>query len=147
MKLHELEQSPERKNRKRIGRGPGSGHGGTATRGNKGQKSRAGGTKRAGFEGGQLPLYRRLPHQKGFKALKRDRFCVVNISRLNAFPSGTTVTRGLLYENGIIPSPDVLVKILGEGKLAANLTVQAHAFSTQAKEKIELAGGKVEVVS
>lgn len=147
MKLHELEQLPGRKRRKRIGRGTGSGHGKTATKGNKGQKARSGGTKRAGFEGGQLPLYRRLPHQKGFKALKQNRFWAVNVGRLNAFSAGTTVTRGLLYEKGVIPSPDVAVKILGEGELNVNLTVQAHAFSAQAKEKIELAGGKVEVVS
>jgi large subunit ribosomal protein L15 len=147
MKLHELEKLPGLKKRKRVGRGTGSGHGKTSTRGNKGQKARAGGNKRVGFEGGQLPLYRRLPHQRGFKPLKRNSYFPVNVTRLLLFPAGSTVTRGLLYEMGLIPSAGVNVKILGDGELNVNLTVEAQAFSASARSKIEAAGGKVEMVS
>jgi len=145
MQLHELEKLPEIKRRKRLGRGTGSGHGRSATKGNKGQKARAGGPKRIGFEGGQLPLYRRLPRQKGFKPLSKEVFFPVNLDKLNSFGAGATVTRGLLYERGIIPSPEVNVKVLAGGILKVNLIVQAQAFSAKAKDQIEALGGKAEV--
>ncbi|MCX5975982.1 MAG: 50S ribosomal protein L15 [Coprothermobacterota bacterium] len=147
MKLHELEKLPGLKRPKRVGRGTGSGHGKTSTRGHKGQKARAGGPKRIGFEGGQLPLYRRLPHQRGFKPINRVSFYPLNVAKLGLFPAGSTVTRGLLYEMGLIPSADTNVKILGDGELKVNLSVEAQAFSANARAKIEAAGGKVEMVS
>lgn len=145
MQLHELEKLPEIKRRKRVGRGTGSGHGRSATKGNKGQKARAGGPKRIGFEGGQLPLYRRLPYQKGFKPLSKEVFFPVNLDKLNSFSTGSTVTRGLLYERGMIPSPEVNVKVLAGGVLKVNLIVQVQAFSAKAKDQIEALGGKAEV--
>jgi len=145
MKLHNLEKQPGTKKPKRVGRGPGSGHGKTATYGHKGQKARSGGIKRLGFEGGQIPLYRRLPHQRGFKPLKKQEFSPVNLSRLNVFAEGVTVTKGLLYERGFIPSLDAAVKILGDGELEKSLIIQAEAFSKKALEKIEKAGAKAEV--
>jgi large subunit ribosomal protein L15 len=147
MKLHELERLPSLKKAKRVGRGTGSGHGKTSTRGHKGQKARAGGPKRIGFEGGQLPLYRRLPYQRGFKPINRIAFYPLNVAKLSLFPAGSTVTRGLLYEMGLIPSVGANVKILGDGELKVNLTVEAQAFSANARAKIEAAGGKVELVS
>jgi large subunit ribosomal protein L15 len=145
MQLHELEKLPEVKRRKRVGRGTGSGHGRSATKGNKGQKARAGGPKRVGFEGGQLPLYRRLPYQKGFKPLSKEVFFPVNLVKLNSFGAGSTVTRGLLYERGMVPSPEVKVKVLAGGVLKVNLIVQVQAFSAKAKDQIEALGGKAEV--
>jgi large subunit ribosomal protein L15 len=145
MQLHELEKLPEVKRRKRVGRGTGSGHGRSATKGNKGQKARAGGPKRVGFEGGQLPLYRRLPYQKGFKPLFKEVFFPVNLVKLNSFEAGSTVTRGLLYERGLIPSPEVKVKVLAGGILKMNLVVQVQAFSDKAKNQIEALGGRAEV--
>jgi large subunit ribosomal protein L15 len=145
MKLHNLDKLPGLKKPKRVGRGPGSGHGKTSTYGHKGQKARSGGTKRLGFEGGQIPLYRRLPQQKGFKPLKKIIYSLVNLSQLNIFEEGTTVTKGLLYEKGLIRSLDAPVKILGNGELKKNLTIQADAFSQKALEKIKQAGAKAEV--
>ncbi len=145
MKLHNLHRLPGVKKPKRVGRGPGSGHGKTSTYGHKGQKARSGGTKRLGFEGGQIPLYRRLPQKKGFKPLKKVEYALVNLSQLNIFEEGTTVTKGLLYERGLISSLEVPVKILGDGELKKSMIIQADAFSRKALEKIEQASAKAEV--
>ncbi|MCR4429135.1 MAG: 50S ribosomal protein L15 [Caldiserica bacterium] len=145
MKLHNLNKLSGIKKPKRVGRGPGSGHGKTSTYGHKGQKARSGGTKRLGFEGGQIPLYRRLPQRKGFKPLAKTFPSLVNLSQLNIFEDGTTVTKGLLYEKGLIRSLDVPVKILGNGELKRKLIIQAESFSQKALEKIKQAGAKAEV--
>lgn len=147
MKLHNLDRLPGLKKSKRVGRGPGSGHGKTSTYGHKGQKARSGGTKRLGFEGGQIPLYRRLPQQKGFKPFKKTSYALVNLSQLNIFEDGTTVTKGLLYEKGLISSLETPVKILGNGDLRKRLLIQADAFSQKALKKIEEAGAQAEVQS
>ena len=143
MKLHEL-RSPEgsRKNRKRVGRGTGSGHGKTAGRGMKGQLSRSGGGKPPYFEGGQLPLSRRLPHKSGFTNLFRVQYSLVNLDRLTEFRQGSSVDPEAMVEAGLIKSSDELVKVLGRGELKHALTISAHKFSASAKQKIEAAGGK-----
>ena len=133
------------KTRKRIGRGEGSGRGGTSTRGHKGAKSRSGYSRQRGFEGGQMPLYQRLP-KRGFKNRFRKVWSIVNLDTLNRFESGTVVTPALLLESGIIKSLKDGIKILGKGNLEKELIVHAHSFSTQAKEKIEIAGGRTEVI-
>jgi large subunit ribosomal protein L15 len=149
MKLGDLHPAPRsRKGRKRVGRGPGSGHGKTSTRGHKGQKARAGGGKAPGFEGGQMPLYRRLP-KRGFKNPFRREFAVVNVAELaRRFPQGGEVTPELLTGSGLVRGGSRLVKILGEGELPAGapLTVRAHAFSKTAADKIQAAGGRIEVI-
>ncbi len=146
MILNELRPVPgSRKKRKRIGRGEASGRGGTAGKGHKGQRARSGGTKGPGFEGGQMPLQRRIP-KRGFTNIFRTEYQEVNVSRLNAFDAGTEVTPELLRERRIIRKKNVKVKILGKGELKAALTVKAHAFSKSAEEKIKSAGGKVEVI-
>jgi large subunit ribosomal protein L15 len=144
MKLHEL-RSPEgsHKNRKRVGRGTGSGHGKTAGRGMKGQLSRSGGGKPPYFEGGQLPLSRRLPHKSGFTNLFRVQYSLVNLDRLTEFRQGSSVDPEAMVEAGLIKSSDELVKVLGRGELKHALTISAHKFSATAKQKIEAAGGKV----
>jgi large subunit ribosomal protein L15 len=144
MKLHEL-RYPEgtTKNRKRVGRGTGSGHGKSATRGTKGQKSRSGGNLRPYFEGGQLPLMRRLPHKTGFTNLFRLQYTVVNLDRLAAFKKGSHVDLEAMVEAGLIKSVDLPVKVLGRGDLDNALTISAHKFSASAKAKIEAAGGTV----
>ncbi|MFQ6057762.1 MAG: 50S ribosomal protein L15 [Anaerolineae bacterium] len=146
MKLHEL-RPPKgaKKKRKRIARGN-AGRGGTyAGRGRKGQKARAGGTKGPYFEGGQLPLVRRLPHKRGFTNIWRVEYSVVNVNRLDErFEVGAEVTPVTLAEVGLIKSPDEPVKILGRGEIGKALAVKAHAFSASAREKIEAAGGSVE---
>ena len=142
MKLHELRPAEgSRKAPKRVGRGTGSGLGRNAGKGEKGQKSRSGGGVRLGFEGGQMPLYRRLP-KRGFTNI----FAKINIDRLNMFENGTVVTPELLMEKGVIGKVYDGVKILGNGDLEKNLTVKAAKFSKAAAEKIEAAGGKVEVI-
>jgi len=143
MKLHEL-RSPEgsHKNRKRVGRGTGSGHGKTAGRGMKGQLSRSGGGKPPYFEGGQLPLSRRLPHKSGFTNLFRVQYSLVNLDRLTEFRQGSSVDPEAMVEAGLIKSSDELVKVLGRGELKHALTISAHKFSASAKQKIEAAGGK-----
>ncbi len=134
--------------RKRIGRGYGSGHGGYATRGCKGQKSRAGNNKvRPGFEGGQLPIIKRLPRKRGFVNIFRKEYAIVNIGSLNAFAPGSPVTPQRLWEAGLVDSPTKPVKILGDGELRQPLDVQADKFSAKAQGKIEAAGGKAEVVA
>jgi large subunit ribosomal protein L15 len=130
---------------KRKGRGSGSGNGKTGGRGHKGQKARSGGGVRIGFEGGQMPLARRLP-KRGFNNIFAKRLNAVNISALNAFEDGATVNLQSLLDAGILSDCKYGVKILGNGELSKKLTVQATAFSASAKEKIEAAGGKAEVI-
>jgi large subunit ribosomal protein L15 len=129
----------------RVGRGMGSKMGKTAGAGNKGQQSRRGYSRRAGFEGGQMPLHRRLP-KRGFSSPFPKEFAVVNVESLNAFAAGDTVTPELLAGHGIVRAMRDGVKILGDGELKIALTVQAHAFSKSAREKITGAGGKAEVL-
>jgi large subunit ribosomal protein L15 len=139
--------SPESiKKRKRVGRGNGSGHGTTSGRGTKGQLSRSGGKTRIGFEGGQMPLQRRLPHLKGFKNTRKKVNNPVNIAQLERFKDGSVIDYDLLEKNGLITKKSNPVKILGNGKLAKKLTVRANSFSKTAVSKIEKAGGKAEVV-
>jgi large subunit ribosomal protein L15 len=146
MKLHELKPAEgSRKQRNRVGRGIGSGNGKTAGRGHKGQNSRSGGGVRPGFEGGQNPLYRRLP-KRGFTNPTRKEYTIVNLDTLNRFEEGTTVTPALLLETGVIKSLRDGIKILGNGDVNVKLSVQAHKFSQTALEKIESAGGKAEVI-
>ncbi len=128
----------------RVGRGIGSKLGKTAGAGNKGQKSRKGYSRRAGFEGGQMPLRRRIP-KRGFHHPSRE-FAVVNVALLNGFPAGTTVTPELLIGSGLVRMARAPIKILGDGELKNSLTVQAHKFSKSAAEKIAAAGGKAEVL-
>jgi large subunit ribosomal protein L15 len=135
------------KKRKRIGRGPGSGHGKTATKGHKGGKARSGaGGLGAGFEGGQMPLQRRLP-KRGFTNIFKKEFQVVNLKDLSDFESGSVVDAEALAQAGLVGSAARPVKILGEGEMKASLTVRASAFSDSAKAKIEAAGGKAELAS
>ena len=129
----------------RVGRGMGSKMGKTAGAGNKGQQSRRGYSVRPGFEGGQMPLHRRLP-KRGFNSPFPKEFAVVNLDRLNAFGAGETITPELLTDRGLVRAQRSGIKILGDGELKVALTVKAHAFSKSAREKIERAGGKVEVL-
>lgn len=146
MKLQDLQPAPgSTKKAYRKGRGAGSGNGKTAGRGHKGQWARSGGGVRPGFEGGQMPLARRLP-KRGFTNIFGTTYAPVNVSVLERFENGTEVTTELLLETGIISKALDGVKILGNGELTKNLTVKAAAFSASAKEKIEKAGGKVEVI-
>jgi large subunit ribosomal protein L15 len=146
MKLHEIKPAEgSRHTRKRVGRGIGSGNGKTAGRGHKGQNARSGGGVRPGFEGGQNPLYRRLP-KRGFTNPNRKVYAVINLDRLNQFAEGTVVTPELLLEAGVIKNVRDGVKILGNGELNVKLTVQAQKFSQSAVEKIEALGGKTEVI-
>ena len=133
------------KNRKRIGRGTGSGHGKTATKGHKGQKARSGGSIKAGFEGGQMPLQRRLP-KRGFTPLDRVVYSLVNISQLDVFDAGTNIDSDALISKGLIKSNRFAVKILGNGDITKSLKVVAHKFSQSAKDKIVAAGGSVEEI-
>lgn len=145
MKLHELENL-NKKSRKRVGRGAGSGLGKTSGKGHKGQNARSGGGVRAGFEGGQLPLFRRLS-KRGFNNYNfRTVYAIVNVSDLNRFEEGTTVTKELLMESGLVKKELDGIKILGNGKLEKKLTVKASKFTNSAKEKIEANGGKIEVI-
>lgn len=146
MKLHELKPSPgSTKKRKRLGRGTATGQGKTAGRGQDGQKSRSGGGVRPGFEGGQMPLYRRIP-KRGFKNIFGTVYSEINIETLNRFEDGTEVTPELLKKTGILKKQLDGVKVLGNGELEKKLTVKAHKFSKTAAEKIEAAGGKAEVI-
>lgn len=146
MKLHELRPAKGAvKNRKRIGRGTGSGTGTTAGRGSNGQNSRSGGGTRPGFEGGQMPLFRRIP-KRGFKNRNKVEWTIVNIETLNAFENGTEITPALLIETGIIKKTNDGVKILGNGELNKKLNIKANKFTKSALEKIEAAGGKAEVI-
>lgn len=146
MKLHTLQPAEgSRKLRNRVGRGQGSGNGKTAGRGQKGQKARSGGSVRPGFEGGQLPLFRRLP-KRGFTNINRKDYAVVNLETLNRFEDGTTVTPALLIESGVVKNELSGIKILGDGNLEKKLTVQAAKFSKSAEEAITGAGGSIEVI-
>jgi large subunit ribosomal protein L15 len=146
MKLHNLKPSSgSKKKRKRVGRGTGSGLGTTAGRGMNGQNSRSGGGTKPGFEGGQMPLYRRLP-KRGFTNIFQKEYAIVNLETLNQFDDNEEVTVELLLENKIIKKELDGLKILGNGELNKKLTVKAHKFSKTAKEKIEAVGGKAEVI-
>lgn len=146
MKLHELKPAEgTNKSKKRLGRGTASGQGKTGGKGEKGQNARSGGGVRPGFEGGQMPLYRRLP-KIGFTNIFRKEYAVVNLYDLDRFENGTVVTVEVLKQNGLVKAMKDGVKILGTGDLTKNLTVQAHKFSKTAAEKITAAGGKVEVI-
>ncbi len=134
-----------RKSRKRVGRGPGSGLGNTSGKGDKGQRARAGASNARGFEGGQMPIQRRLP-KRGFKNPFRSEYAPVNLSKLEVFAEGTVVDRQLLVDSGIVKSGDVLIKILGTGELKKKLTIRMQAASKTAIEKIEKAGGTFEKV-
>ncbi|MFL6516979.1 MAG: 50S ribosomal protein L15, partial [Bacillus sp. (in: firmicutes)] len=137
MKLHELKPAEgSRKERKRLGRGIGSGQGKTAGKGHKGQNARSGGGVRLGFEGGQTPLYRRLP-KRGFTNFSRKEYAVVNLDALNRFAEGTEVTPELLIESGVVSNEKAGIKILAKGNVEKKLTVKAHKFSSAAKEAIE----------
>lgn len=145
MELHTLKPPKgSKKNRKRVGRGAGSGLGETSGKGHKGQKARSGGKKRPGFEGGQMPIYRRLP-KRGFKNFFRQEFQIVNVADLSRFAE-TELSPESLLSAGLIKKAHVPVKILGNGELKKAFTVKANAFSKSAKEKIEQAGGKALVV-
>jgi large subunit ribosomal protein L15 len=146
MQLHDLSPAPgSRKNRKRVGRGRASGQGTTAGRGNNGQASRAGGTKGPGFEGGQMPLQRRIPKLPGFKNRFRKEYVPINVGRLEAaFATGDVVDVAALVEKGFVKSIKVPVKVLGDGELTKALTVKVDKVSAGAAEKIAAAGGKVE---
>lgn len=146
MKLHELKPRKDaNKKRNRVGRGPGSGNGKTSGRGQKGQKARSGGNVRPGFEGGQMPLVKRLP-KRGFTNPTRKEYAIVNVETLNRFAEDSVVTPEVLLEKRIIRKLQDGVKILGNGQLDVKLTVKAHKFSASAKEAIEAAGGKTEVI-
>lgn len=146
MKLHELTPAAgSKKTRTRVGRGLGSGLGKTSGRGQKGQNSRSGGGVRSGFEGGQMPLYRRLP-KRGFKNVFAKEYAEVNVSQLNRFEDGETVDPVALIEAGILKNVRDGIRILGNGTLEKKLTVIANGFTKSAEEKIVAAGGKVEVI-
>lgn len=146
MKLHELSPAAGSKtDRKRIGRGHGSGWGKTAGKGHKGQKARSGGSIRPGFEGGQTALARRIP-KRGFNNIFATEYTVINVSDLERFVDGTVVDTELLKAAGLVTKELDGVKVLGNGELTKSLTVKAAAFSASAKEKIEKAGGKAEVM-
>jgi large subunit ribosomal protein L15 len=145
--LSQLKSNPgANKKKKRVGRGDGSGHGKTSCKGHKGQRSRAGGGVRPGFEGGQMPLQRRIP-KRGFHNPFKKRSSVINLEQLEDFPSGSEVTPEVLLERGLARGNQGRIKILGNGSLSKPLTVKAHGFSSKAKEKIESAGGKAELIT
>jgi len=147
MKLHELKPpAGSRKRRKIVGRGPGSGHGQTSGRGEKGQKARSGGGSHPWFEGGQLPLHRRVP-KRGFTNIFRKEYVILNVQDLERFDPGTAVTPATLAEAGLVRAAAVPVKILGKGPLSKPLTVSAHGFSKGAAAKIRAAGGTLEVIA
>ncbi len=148
MKLDELRPAPgAKKRRKKVGRGPGSGHGKTSGKGHKGQKARSGGVKAGGFEGGQMPLYRRIP-KRGFVPYGgKAEYAVVNLKSLGAFPANAVVDPDALVAAGLIKRSDrARVKVLGEGDVAHPLTVKAHAVSESARAKIAAKGGSVEML-
>lgn len=146
MKLHELRSNEgSRKARKRVGRGMASGHGKTSGKGHKGQNARTGGGTRLGFEGGQTPLFQRLP-KRGFTNVTRKEYAIINLDALNRFDDNTDVTPELLVETGVVSKLKSGVKVLANGKLEKKLNVKAHKFSNAAKEAIEAAGGKTEVI-
>lgn len=146
MKLHELKPAEgSTKNRKRLGRGVGSGWGKTAGRGNKGHNSRSGGGVRPGFEGGQMPIHRRLP-KRGFTNIFKKEMAIINVSDLDRFDAGTVVDEAALVKNGLVKGRRNGIKLLGSGDIKIALTLQINAISRSAKDKIEAAGGTVEVI-
>ncbi|MFC7442643.1 50S ribosomal protein L15 [Laceyella putida] len=146
MKLHELKPAPgSRHKKKRLGRGISAGQGKTAGKGHKGQNARSGGGVRPGFEGGQNPIYRRLP-KRGFTNPNRVEYAIVNLDTLNRFEEGTVVTPELLVQEGVVKNLKDGLKILGNGELSKKLTVKAHKFSASAIEKINAVGGATEVI-
>ena len=146
MKLNTLSKSPETKVTKRVGRGPGSGMGKTSTRGQKGQKSRSGVSIKPWFEGGQTPLYRRVPKRGFNNARFRTEYAIVNLSDLNKFNDGDVVTPAALREKGLVKDQKAGIKVLANGKLEKKLTVKANRFSSAAVTKIEELGGTTEVI-
>jgi large subunit ribosomal protein L15 len=147
MNLHDLRPAPgARRTRKRVGRGPGSGLGKTSARGEKGQRSRSGYSSRPGFEGGQMPIVRRLP-KRGFTPPFREGYRTVNVGRLNGLEAGTIVTPESLEEAGLLRRGAGRVKVLGDGELGVALTVRAHKFSASAAERIRAAGGSAETLA
>lgn len=147
LRLHNLSPAPgSRKDRKRIGRGRGSGSGKTSGRGTKGQNARSGSHSKPGFEGGQMPLARRVPKLPGFTPRKRNVFSIVNVADLERFEISAVVDPQALAAAGLIKKERERVKILGDGELSRSLTVRAHAFTGAARQKIEAAGGKAEVI-
>ena len=147
MELNNLKPKKGAKHaRKRVGRGPGSGHGKTAGRGEKGQKSRSGFSRQLGFEGGQMPLHRRLP-KRGFTNIFKREYAIVNVSDLERFDNGTTVDEAALRKGGLVKGKAVGIKILGDGKLTKKLNVQATKFSASAKKQIEAAGGSCQEIA
>jgi large subunit ribosomal protein L15 len=146
VKLCDIRSPKSIKKKKRVGRGNGSGHGTTSGRGTKGQLSRSGGKSRLGFEGGQMPLQRRLPHLKGFKNTRKKINNIINVWQLEKFKDDSVVDYDFLEKNGLIMKKSNPVKILGNGKLTKKITVKANYFSRSAAAKIEKAGGKVEVI-
>ncbi|MCX7748608.1 MAG: 50S ribosomal protein L15 [Clostridia bacterium] len=147
MKLFELQPTPGSSELpRRKGRGPGSGNGKTAGKGHKGQNARAGGGVRPGFEGGQMPLYRRVPKRGFNNSLFAKKYAEINVSDLNAFENGATITQDMLKEKGLVKKVYDGVAVLGNGEISKKLTVQAAKFTKAASSKIEAAGGKVEVV-
>jgi large subunit ribosomal protein L15 len=147
MKLDELKPAAgSNKKRKRVGRGDGSGHGKTSGRGHKGQGARSGGNTKPGFEGGQMPLQRRLP-KRGFHNPFRIEMAVVNLSQIELLPAEGEITPETLLSHGYVSGKNRRVKVLGDGSLSKAVTVKAHGFSAKAKEKIEAAGGKAELIA
>lgn len=147
MRLEDLSPAPGSTHaKKRIGRGTGSGHGKTAGKGHKGQKARAGGGVRPGFEGGQTPLHRRLPQRRGFHNISRKVYAIVNLEDLERFEAGTEVTPQILMESGLVRKMLDGIKILGEGEITRALTVRAHKFTKSAETKLKTAGGAAEVI-
>lgn len=147
MKLHELKSNEGAfKTSKRVGRGTASGHGKTSGKGHKGQNARSGGGVRPGFEGGQLPLFKRLPHRGFTNAMFKKEYATINVSDLEKFENGAVVTPELLKEMGILKKQLAGVKVLGNGNLTKKITVKANKFSKSAIEKIEAQGGKAEVI-
>lgn len=146
MKLNNLCASPESKRRKIVGRGPGSGMGKTSTRGEKGQKARSGASIKPWFEGGQTPLYRRIPKRGFSNARFKTQYAIINLSDLNRFKDGDVITPELLKELGIVKKELAGIKVLANGKLERKLTVKAHRFSSRAVTKIEELGGSTEVI-
>jgi len=146
MRLHDLRPAEgSTKSKKRVGRGTGSGHGTTAGRGSNGQNSRSGGGVRPGFEGGQMPLFRRIP-KRGFHNKFKKQWTVINVEILNDFEDGTEITPEVLLQTGVVSKLNYGLKILGDGELNKKLTVKANKFTQSAINKIEAAGGKAEVI-
>ncbi len=147
MRIHDLApQKGSKKRKRRLGRGISAGQGASSGKGMRGQKSRAGGSTRPGFEGGQMPLYRRLPKLKHFTVINRKHYTTINVSKLGSLPANTEVTLASLMEAGIVTTNDGPLKMLGDGELTVPLNVKATAFTAGARQKIEAAGGSCEVV-